>query len=332
MGIVGVTGLVGSTVLKVLEEYNFPVRKLSLFASEKSNGKKCTFKGQTYLVETLTFQSFDGLDFVFLCAGSEVSKKWALVAEGAGCYVIDNSNYFRMQDDISLIIPEVNFKELNFKRKLIANPNCSTIQSVLCLNALIPFGIKKVVYTTYQAVSGSGMKGINDLINPMLDTDERLYPYAIKDTCIPQIDMFMTNGYTKEEMKMILETRKILDMPNLDIIATCVRVPVMFSHGVSVVVELENDFEIQDIYDAFNKQENLIVIDNIYKNQYPTGVHSTGNDKVYIGRIRKDLLSNKSIVFYCVADNIRKGAASNAVGIAQKIIEKSLIKGLAQEN
>ena len=319
-------------LLKVLEEYNFPIRKLSLFASEKSKGTTCIFKGQSYLVETLNSQSFDGLDFVFFCAGSDISKKWALFAENAGCYVIDNSNYFRMHDDISLIIPEVNFKELDFKRKLIANPNCSTIQSVICLNALIPFGIKRVIYTTYQAVSGSGMKGINDLINPKLTMEERFYPYVIKDTCIPQIDDFMENRYTKEEMKMILETRKILDMPNLDIIATCVRVPVLFSHGVSVVVELEKDFEIEDIYDAFNKQENLIIIDNIYKNQYPTGIHSTGNDNVYIGRIRKDLFNNKSITFYCVADNIRKGAASNAVGIAQKIIEKSLIKGLAQEN
>ena len=284
------------------------------------------------MVETLNYQSFDGIDFVFFCAGSDVSKQWALIAENAGCYVIDNSNYFRMHDDISLIIPEVNFKELDLKRKLIANPNCSTIQSVICLNALIPFGIKRVIYTTYQAVSGSGMKGINDLIKPISSIEGRFYPYTIKDTCIPQIDDFMDNGYTKEEMKMILETRKILGMPNLDIIATCVRVPVLFSHGVSVVVELEKDFEIEDIYDAFNKQENLIVVDNIYKNQYPTGIHSAGNDNVYIGRIRKDLFNNKSITFYCVADNIRKGAASNAVGIAQKIIEKSLIKGLAQEN
>ena len=315
-----------------MEEYNFPIRKLSLFASEKSKGKSCLFKGQSYLVETLNHQSFSNLDFVFFCAGSEVAEKWALIAESAGCFVIDNSSYFRLQDDICLIVPEVNFEELVLKRKLIANPNCSTIQSVICLNALIPFGIKRVIYTTYQAVSGSGMKGIDDLTKPKLSTNEHFYPYAIKDTCIPQIDQFMDNGYTKEEMKMILETRKILGLPNLDIIATCVRVPVLFSHGVNIVVELEKDFEIQDIYNAFNKQENLIVIDDIHNNQYPTGIHSTGNDNVYIGRIRKDLFYNKSITFYCVADNIRKGAASNAVGIAMKIIEKSLTKGLAQEN
>jgi aspartate-semialdehyde dehydrogenase len=210
---------------------------------------------------------------------------------------------------------------------LIANPNCSTIQSVICLNALKPFGIKRVIYTTYQAVSGSGHKGImalEKLIN--------YYPYNIKETCIPQIDSFLDNGYTKEEMKMINETRKILNMPLLNITATCVRVPVVSSHAISVIVEFEEEFDLVDIFEAFNNQEGLIVLDNIEKNLYPTSINSMGNDNVYVGRIRKDLSNNKSLLFYCVADNIRKGAASNAVGIAIKIIEKSLSKGIALEN
>lgn len=327
VAIVGVTGLVGSTLLKVLEQYDFPVKDLLLFASEKSIGKEFVFKNKLYYVKTLNVNSFKNVDFAFFCAGSEVSKYWAEVAENEGCFVIDNSSYFRMNDDVSLIVPEVNFDDCYGKRNLIANPNCSTIQSVICLNALKQFGIKRVIYTTYQAVSGSGINGIN-----ALEKTSNFYPYDIRKTCIPQIDSFLENGYTKEEMKMINETRKILNMPHLNIIATCVRVPVAFSHAVSVVVEFEKEFELIDVFKAFNNQEGLIVIDNIDEKHYPTGLNSTGQDIVYIGRIRKDLFSNKSLLFYCVADNIRKGAASNAVGIAMKIIEKSLLKGLALEN
>ena len=326
------TGLVGSTILKVLNEYDFPIEELYLFASGNSKGKEIFYKEKGYFVKVLELNSFENMDFVFMCSGSIVSKFWALVAEKAGCIVIDNSSYFRMEEDVALIVPEVNFDIFSLERKLIANPNCSTIQAVICLNALKSFGIRKVIYTTYQAVSGSGMKGINDLKGSLNGGEFTYYPYDISKTCIPQIDSFLDNGYTNEEMKMINETRKILNIPNLDIVATCVRVPVMFSHGVSVVVEFENEIDIDEIFVAFNRQEGLIIIDNIDKNIIPTGINSTGNDKVYIGRIRKDLFNNKSIVFYCVADNIRKGAASNAVGIAMKIIEKSLSKGLAQEN
>ena len=314
------TGLVGSTLLKVLEEKNFPTNTLKLFASEKSLDKECFYKGQTYYVEVLKDESFVNLDFVFFCAGTEVSKKWAKVAEGAGCFVIDNSSYFRMDKDVSLIVPEVNFDKYDYKRKLIANPNCSTIQSVICLNALKKFGIKRVIYNTYQAVSGSGIKGINDLTKP----NHTFYKHDIKQTCIPQIDTFLDNGFTKEEMKMINETRKILGLYDLNISATCIRVPVLFSHGVSMIVELDKEFEMCDIYNAFGEQKGLIVVDDITENLYPTGIIATGNDNVYVGRIRKDLFHNKSILFYCVADNIRKGAASNAVGIALKIIENSL--------
>ena len=291
-----------------------------MFASEKSIGKECFYKRQTYFVEGLNIDSFCNLDFVFFCAGTDVSKKWVLVAEAAGCFVIDNSSHFRMDKDVCLIVPEVNFDKYDYKRKLIANPNCSTIQSVICLNALKKFGIKRVIYNTYQAVSGSGIKGINDLIKP----NHSFYKYDIKQTCIPQIDVFLDNGFTKEEMKMIDESRKILDSNELNISATCIRVPVLFSHGVSVLVELDEEFEMSDIYKAFSEQKGLIIVDDIYQNLYPTSVIATGNDNVYVGRIRKDLFYNKSILFYCVADNMRKGAASNAVEIALKIIENSL--------
>ena len=211
-----------------------------------------------------------------------------------------------------MIIPSVNFSS---QYRLISNPNCSTIQSVICLNALKSFGLKRVVYNTYQAVSGSGMRGIDDLVNKK----ESFYPFNINKTCIPQIDTFLIDGYTKEEIKMINETKKILNMPKLDVVATCIRVPVLNSHGVSVLVELEKECSLLDIHDAFNKQEGLII-----KEPYPTSIDSNESDLVYVGRIRKDLSLPNSFLFYCVADNIRVGAATNALKIALKIIENPI--------
>ena len=312
VGIVGVSGLVGSTLLKLLEEYSFPLGELKLFASMKSVGKEIIFKNKKFYIEELKENCFNDLDFVFFCAGSEVSKQWVGSAIDSGCIVIDNSSYFRMQEGVGLIIPEVNFSN---QYKLISNPNCSTIQAVVCLNALKKFGLKRVVYNTYQAVSGSGIRGINDLKNKEI----RFYPYDINKTCIPQIDMFEENGYTKEEIKMVNETRKILNLPFLDIVATCVRVPVLNSHGVSVLVELENECNLQDIYEAFSKQRGLII-----KEPYPTSVDSNDNDFVYVGRIRKDLSKPNSFLFYTVADNVRVGAATNAIKIALKIIENPI--------
>lgn len=312
IGVVGATGLVGRTFLTLLEEYKFPVEKLKIFASVKSIGKEIVFQNDLYFIEELTMESFVDLDFVFFCAGSIVSKEWAPVAVGSGCIVIDNSSYFRMNEDVGLIVPEVNFNE---KFTIISNPNCSTIQSVICLNALKEFGLKRVVYTTYQAVSGSGIKGINDLKN----NEQSFYPYNIKDTCIPQIDEFLDNGYTKEEMKMINETKKILNLPLLDVVATCVRVPILNSHAVSILVELEKECSTNEILDAFKKQKGLVI-----REPYPTSLNSNGNDLVYVGRVRKDLSKPNSFLFYCVADNIKTGAASNAIKIALKIIENSI--------
>ena len=292
----------------MLEEYKFPVSLLKVFASSKSIGNEIVFNKQKYMIEELNVKSFVGLDFVFFCAGSNISKEWAKKAIDSGCVVIDNSSYFRMDDNVGLIIPDVNF---NNKYRLISNPNCSTIQSVICLNALKQFGLKRVIYTTYQAVSGSGIKGINEL-----EKNISYYPYNIKDTCIPQIDEFLDNGYTKEEIKMIKETKKILSMPNLDITATCVRVPIINSHAVNVLVELEQSATLNEVKEALKKQAGVVIAE-----PYPTTYNSNGNDMVYVGRIREDLSKPNSFLFYCVADNIRVGAATNAVKIALKFIE-----------
>ena len=294
--------------MRLLEEYKFPIKLLKVFASSKSFGKKIVFNKQEYIIEALSLESFIGLDFVFFCAGSNISKEWAKNAIDSGCVVIDNSSYFRMDDNVGLISPNVNFCN---KYRLISNPNCSTIQSVVCLNALKEFGLKRVIYTTYQAVSGSGIRGINEL-----EKNISYYPYNIKDTCIPQIDEFLDNGYTKEEIKMIKETKKILNMPNLDITATCVRVPIINSHAVNVLVELEQSVTLNEVKEAFNKQAGVVIAE-----PYPTTYNSNGNDMVYVGRIREDLSKPNSFLFYCVADNIRVGAATNAVKIALKFIE-----------
>ena len=321
VAVVGATGVVGQMFLNVLAEYNFPIDNLYLFASERSEGKKVLFDGKEYVIKSLSEDSFKDVDIALFSAGASVSLKWAPIAEASGAIVIDNSKAFRMDDDCSLIVPEININDYIGKRRIIANPNCSTIQSVIPLNALKKYGLKRVIYTTYQAVSGSGSKGINDYYNTINGEDENFYPYNISKTCIPQIDSFLDNGYTKEEIKMIEETKKILHLPNLAVTATCVRVPILYSHAVSVVVELEEEFNVDQIRKDFANQEGLVVLDDCLNGIYPTSIASNGNDMVYVGRIRKDLSNEKSLMFYCVADNIRKGAASNAVMIAKKIIE-----------
>ena len=239
--------MVGGVLLEVLQQYNFPICKLHLFASEKSIGKEIIFKNKSYYIKELNDNSFVNCDFVFFVAGATVSKKWVPVALKSNAIVIDNSSFFRMDNDVSLIVPEINIDDFNFDYRLVSNPNCSTIQSVIVLNTLKKHGLKRVIYNTYQAVSGSGMKGINDLENTLEGKEPSFYSYNISKTCIPQIDSFLDSGYTKEEMKMVNETKKILHLPELNIAATCVRVPILFSHAVSVLVELEKDFTIEEI-------------------------------------------------------------------------------------
>jgi len=322
--IVGATGLVGQTFLKILEEIDFPIRELKLLASSRSAGKTIIFKNKELIVEELTADSFDGYQLAFFSAGGGISKAFAPLARDKGLVVIDNSSAWREDTDVGLVVPEVNFTDSTLN-KLIANPNCSTIQSVIPLAALKPFGLKRVNYSTYQAVSGSGASGQADLERTLAGGEPEFYPHNISQTCIPEIDVFLDNGYTKEEMKMVNETRKILHLPDLPVSATCVRVPVMNGHAVSVRVELENEFEIADIIAAFEAYEGIIIANDNVNHHYPTSVLAEGAATVFVGRIRRDLSAPNSLLFYCTADNIRKGAATNAVQIALKMIKEDLI-------
>ena len=320
--IVGATGLVGRTFLKVLEEYDLPIASLHLFASEKSKGKKILFQGKEIEVETLSPTCFQGIDFALFSAGASISKEWAPVAEKEGAIVVDNSSCWRMDESVSLIVPEINIEDYHEKRKIIANPNCSTIQSVLPLKALDEeFHLKRVVYTTYQAVSGSGMKGIEDLRRCQKGEKNQFYPYDISQTCIPEIDVAMDNLYTKEEMKMVNETRKILHRPNLKVAATCIRVPVEVAHGVVMQCEFENEVSVERAREVLASMEGIKVVDDLKNHIYPVSTLAKDNDFVYVGRIRKDLSCENGLILYCVGDNVRKGAAANAVQIVKKIIE-----------
>ncbi len=326
VAVVGATGLVGSTFLKVLKEYDFPINELTLFASSKSAGKEIEYNGKMHIVKELKEGCFEGIEIALFSAGGEISTKWAPEAEKSGAVVIDNSSAWRMAEDCSLIVPEINIDDFGKGRKIVANPNCSTIQSVLPLKPLKEkFGLKRVIYTTYQAVSGSGQKGKNDLARTLKGEKPEFYPYDISKTCIPHIDSFLDNGYTKEEIKMVNETRKILHLPNLPVSATCVRVPVANSHAVCIVAELEKPFTLDQIREAFASQEGIVVLDDPKNNIYPVATISNDNDAVYVGRIRKDLSCENGIVFYCVSDNIRKGAAANAVQIAKKLVNDDKI-------
>ena len=322
VAIVGATGLVGRTVLKVLEEKKFKNVEYYLFCSKKSANTKINFLNTTYITQELTTNSFDlHFDYAIFCAGGETSKNYSPIAVSKGTVVIDNSSIFRMDENVPLIVPEVNSEEILNNNGIIANPNCSTIQAVLPLKALDnKYGIKRIVYSTYQAVSGAGRSGIENLLSKYAGEDLKKFPYSIYNNCIPHIDVFMEDGYTKEEHKMINETRKILNKPNLPITATAVRVPVENCHGESINVELENDFDLYDVKLLFQNFPNLIVVDNPDKNYYPLASKANGNDEVFVGRIRRDFSVKNGINFWVVADNLRKGAATNAVQILEYLL------------
>lgn len=323
IAIVGATGLVGRSVIKVLEEKKLPIENYSLFATKKSAGTILTILGKDYVVQELTKNSFDsGYDFAIFSAGSNTSKEFAPIAAKNGCIVIDNSSYFRMEEDVPLVVPEVNFEDVHNHHGIIANPNCSTIQAVLPLKALDDkYKIKRIIYSTYQAVSGAGKDALYDLENTDGSKPLKKFPYPIYNNCLPHIDTFMENGYTKEELKMINETRKILHNPNLRITATTVRVPVSNSHSESINVEFENDFKIDDLYSTLKNFPNIIVIDDPSSNLYPMPITATGHDEVFVGRIRRDESVKSGVNLWVVADNIRKGAASNAVQIVEGLIK-----------
>ena len=322
IAIVGCTGLVGRTVLKVLEEKSFENCTYTLFASSKSAGEKIQFLGKNYIVCELKENSFDsGFDYAIFCAGGKVSKEFIPIAVKKGCIVIDNSSTYRMDDEVPLVIPEVNPEDIYKNNGIIANPNCSTIQAVTALKPLYDkYGIKRIVYSTYQAVSGAGRYGIEDLENGDKNLPLKKFPYPIYNNCIPQIDDFTDDGYTKEEHKMINETRKILHDPNLAVTATTVRVPVINCHSESINIELENDFDIYDIKILLQNSPGVIVIDDIEKQYYPLASKADGYDEVFVGRIRRDNSIKNGLNIWVVADNLRKGAATNAVQILEKLL------------
>ena len=322
LALVGATGLVGRTAIKVLEEKNLPIDEYIFFASAKSAGSKVELLGKEYVVQELTEESFnDHIDYAIFCAGGEVSKKYAPLAASKGTIVIDNSSAFRMDKDVPLVVPEVNPEDIEKHHGIIANPNCSTIQAVVALKPLDDkYKIKRIIYSTYQAVSGAGQKGIEDLENTMKGLEPKKWPHPIAHNCLPHIDVFLDNGYTKEEMKMIEETKKILHRDDLKVTATTVRVPVMNSHSESINVEFFNDFVINELKDSLKNSPGIILQDEPDKDIYPLATNATGSDEVYVGRLRRDDTVDFGINMWVVADNIRKGAASNAVQILEKLL------------
>ncbi|MBP6407791.1 MAG: aspartate-semialdehyde dehydrogenase [Fusobacteriaceae bacterium] len=322
VAIVGATGLVGSTFLQVLAERDFPIENLYLMASARSAGKEVEYRGEKVIVEELTENSFDKpIDFALFSAGGSTSLKFAPIAASKGCVVIDNSSAWRMDPTVPLVVPEVN-PEAAFKHNgIIANPNCSTIQSVVPLKVLDEmYGIKRVVYSTYQAVSGSGIKGIEDLDKGLRGEAPTNYPYQIAFNCLPHIDVFLEDGYTKEEEKMVKETRKILEKPELRVTATCVRVPVRHGHSVSCNLEFEKAIDLNEIREVYKKTKGIVLQDDVANNIYPMAINAAGHDEVYVGRIRRDESIENGLNLWIVADNIRKGAATNAVQIAELLI------------
>lgn len=325
VAIVGATGLVGRTALKVLEEKDFSNLQFTLFSSKKSAGTKLEFMGTNYIIQELTENSFNsGFDYAIFCAGGETSRKYIPIATSKKCICIDNSSFYRMNPDVPLVVPEVNPGDIYNNSGIIANPNCSTIQAVVPLKPLDEkYGIKRIVYSTYQAVSGAGREGIEDLKNGFEGFEPKKFPYPIFNNCLPQIDVFMNDGYTKEEHKMIDETRKILHKPDLPITATAVRVPVINCHSESINIELEKDFDMYDVKILLQNFPGIIVVDDLEKNYYPIATKADGYDEVFVGRIRRDFSVENGLNLWVVSDNLRKGAASNAIQILEKLIENS---------
>ncbi|HIP10997.1 MAG TPA: aspartate-semialdehyde dehydrogenase [Rhodospirillales bacterium] len=324
VAVAGATGAVGRKMLEILEERKFPVATLKALASAKSVGQTLTFNGGPVTVEELNENSFEGVDISLFSAGASVSRQFAPSAVKSGCIVIDNSSAFRMEPDVPLVVPEVNPDAINSNAGIIANPNCSTIQMVVVLKPIHDkFKIKRVVVSTYQSVSGSGQKAIKELQNQiknLLDgktAELNVYPHQIAFNCLPHIDIFLDNGYTKEEMKMIDETRKILGDPSIMVSPTTVRVPVFYSHSESINVETLRPINAREVRELLSGMDGIRVTDNPETNEYPLAIDGAGKDEVFVGRIRDDISCKNAINFWVVSDNLRKGAALNAVQIAE---------------
>ncbi len=329
IAVVGATGMVGGKFLEVLEERNLPVENYYLFASAKSAGKKINFAGKEHTVIELTSQNVGALegkiDFALFSAGAGVSKEFAPLFVKAGAIVVDNSSQWRMYDDVPLVVPEVNPEDVKWNKGIIANPNCSTIQAVVALKPLKDrFGIKRIVYSTYQAVSGAGVAGFNDLKDGINGEPPKKFPRPIAFNMLPHIDVFMDDGYTKEEWKMIVETRKILHDSSLRVTATTVRVPVFYGHSESINVEFVQKCTRDDVVNALENFEGIVVMDDTKNNVYPTPLDAENRDEVFVGRIRLDDSVESGANLWVVADNIRKGAATNAVQIVELLIKNAM--------
>ena len=309
IAVVGATGMVGRTFLKVLEETKLPVENYYLFASKRSAGTKVTFMGKEYTVEELTETSFDrGIDIALFSAGGSTSEKFAPIAAAKGCVVIDNSSAWRMNPEVPLVVPEVNPDDIKWNKGIIANPNCSTIQAMVALKPLHDkYKIKRVVYSTYQAVSGAGMSGYKDLEDGLKGEAPKKFPHPIAGNCLPHIDVFLPNGYTKDD--------------SIRITATTVRVPVFYGHSESINVEFYNQFNLNELKSVLENAPGVIVQDDPEHDVYPLAINAAGTNETYVGRIRRDESVESGVNLWVVADNIRKGAAANAVQIAEKLIE-----------
>ncbi len=327
IAVVGATGMVGAVMLKVLEERNFPLDELIPVASEKSEGKKISFKGKDYTVVGLQDAINQKPDIALFSAGGETSLQWAPKFAQAGTTVVDNSSAWRMDNSKKLIVPEINAYLLTKNDKIIANPNCSTIQMLMVLAPLHKkYTMKRVIVSTYQSITGTGVKAVHQMENERSGQDgERAYPYPIDKNCLPHCDVFTENGYTKEEMKLVNETRKILSDDSIRLTATAVRVPVVGGHSEAVNIEFANDFDLNDVRKLLSETDGVIVQDNPENNIYPMPIIAHNKDEVFVGRIRRDFSNPNSLNLWIVADNLRKGAATNTIQIAEYLLEKGFV-------
>lgn len=331
--VVGATGAVGREMVSILEERNFPVKNLKLLASHRSAGERMGFKGEEIKVELLKEDSFKGIEIALFSAGAEVSKKFAPIAARSGAVVIDNTSAFRMEPDVPLVVPEVNPEALKYHKGLISNPNCSTIQMVVVLKPIHDAArIRRVVVSTYQSTSGAGRRAMDELFNQTVSIlnqrgviEKAVFPHQIAFNTLPHIDTFLENGYTKEEMKMINETKKIMGDATIKVTATCVRVPVFYGHSEAVNIETHRKLTAKEVRDILSVAPGVMVEDEPEKMVYPMPIVAAGKDPVFVGRIREDDSIDNGINLWIVADNVRKGAALNAIQIAELLIEKSLL-------
>ena len=326
VAVIGATGLVGSVLLSIMEERNFPISKLILVASKKSVGKKIFFKSEEHVVVSIENAINLKPQITLFSAGSETSLLWAPKFASIGSVVIDNSSAWRMDTSKKLIVPEINANSLTKKDKIISSPNCSTIQLVMALNPLhTKYGIKRLVVSTYQSITGTGVKAIKQLENEINEIEgEMAYPHKIHKNAIPQCDDFLSNGYTKEEMKLVNETKKILNDYSISITSTAVRIPVLGGHSESVNIEFKKKYELSELIELLSSTKGVKVSDDIRKSHYPMPLSSVGLDDVFVGRIRRDESRTNSLNMWIVSDNLRKGAALNTVQIAEHLIENTI--------